>query len=140
MAVLGGAPPVEHEVSLKDCVDFHMEAFRNCSPAGNASYWQKELQLQTQVPTNQLVLPILPDEVKAAISKIPRRSAADPDNVTVGNARGLKEAELLLLLNFGLFYQDVPATFKIFRTVVIPKKGQVRGPADYDCICILSTF
>ncbi|KFD59464.1 hypothetical protein M514_28357, partial [Trichuris suis] len=119
-----GAPPVEHEVPLKDCVEFYTEAFGNCSAADNASYRQKELRSSMRVPTNLLVLPILPNDIKAALSKIPRRSAGGPDKITVDHVRGLKEAELLLLLNLWLFYQDVPAYFKVCRTVLIPKKSQ----------------
>ncbi|KFD45131.1 hypothetical protein M514_13992, partial [Trichuris suis] len=123
-AVPDGAPPVEHEVPLKDCVEFYTEAFGNCSAADNASYRQKELRSSMRVPTNLLVLPILPNDIKAALSKIPRRSAGGPDKITVDHVRGLKEAELLLLLNLWLFYQDVPAYFKVCRTVLIPKKSQ----------------
>ncbi|KFD46315.1 hypothetical protein M513_12793, partial [Trichuris suis] len=123
-AVPDGAPPVEHEVPLKDCVEFYTEAFGNCSAADNASYRQKELRSSMRVPTNLLVLPILPNDIKAALSKIPRRSAGGPDKITVDHMRGLKEAELLLLLNLWLFYQDVPAYFKVCRTVLIPKKSQ----------------
>ncbi|CDW61257.1 hypothetical protein TTRE_0000970501 [Trichuris trichiura] len=92
--VLDGAPPMEHAVPLADCAAFYTKAFGERSPADSAPCRPKLTPQGERSATNTLVLPILPGELKAALGKISRKSAAGPDRVTVDHVRGLEEAEV----------------------------------------------
>ncbi|KFD59932.1 hypothetical protein M514_27882 [Trichuris suis] len=130
-AVLDEAPTASYTVPLPECEEYYHAVFGQPSPPDAVSVIPKVFTGDHPLSTDTFSVPISVGVISAALRKVPEKSSPGPDRVTVAMISALPVPALQALLNLWLFYLDVPADFKICRTVLIPKRQPAAGPQDY---------
>uniref|UniRef100_A0A5S6Q1M1 Reverse transcriptase domain-containing protein n=1 Tax=Trichuris muris TaxID=70415 RepID=A0A5S6Q1M1_TRIMR len=130
-----GAASSDHAIPLAECFQYFKSIFGRKSLPDTERFVMK-----ASGPQFDLSAPISLQEIEIALKKMPKRSSPGPDRATVAMLSGLPRCALYILFNIWLYYKDVPKTFKLCRTVLIPKKQPPQSPKDFRPITIASVF
>ena len=82
--------------------------------------------------------PIKHDEILRALKNTKRSTAPGPDGRGLEEARGLGAERLSWAFNSCLHLKDVPESWALGRTTLIPKKPDAADPGDFRPITITS--
>ena len=92
-----------------------------------------------QVPPDDLTYPIVKEEIRAQLRRLPSQSSPGPDGIPYYVWKGVNHDQLADLFNICLLNKRIPDSWKQSTTILLYKRGDEDDPANWRPISLQST-